>query len=124
MENQDHRERSEGKTLEPREHDVSRAGDKKEDDEDDGVKTSPEVLHTLEVPEAQAVAQADLFGEVRDLPVLVDIGIQPVAGVFGIRDGKEVDETRHKGYEQHPEGPPAPECEVSGNWRGAAVRPT
>ena len=116
MENQHHAKRSESETLDPCEHDVSRAGDKKEDDEDDRVQASPEVLHTLEVPEAQAVAQADLFGEVRDLPVLVDVRVKPIAGVFGIRDGKEVDKAGHQGYEQYPEGPPAPECEGSGSW--------
>src|SRR5205085_12647424 len=99
MEYQHHAERSEAKTLDPGEHDVRRAGDKKEDDKGDRVQASPEVLHTLEIPEAEAVAQADLFGEVGDLPVLVDIGIQPVASVFGIRDGKEIDETWHQGQE-------------------------
>src|SRR5438552_19022345 len=98
MENQDHRKRSEGKTLEPREHDVSRAGDKKEDDQDDRVQASPEVLHALEVPEAQAVAQSDLLGEVGDLPVLVDIRVQPVADGFGIRHGNELHEKWHQGY--------------------------
>ena len=88
------------------------------------MQASPEVLHSLEVPEAQAVAQSDLFGEVCDLPVLVDIRIQPVASVFGIRDGKEVDETWQQGYEQQAEGPPAPECKGSGSWRGAATLPT
>src|SRR5947209_7904394 len=124
MENQHHAERSEGKTLDPCEHDVGRASDKKEDDENDWVQASPEVLHSLEVPEAQAVAQSDLLGEVGDLPVLVDIRIQPVASVFGIRDGKEVDETWQQGYEQQPEGPPAPECKGSGSGRGAATLPT
>ena len=62
------------------------------------MQASPEVLDALEVPEAQAVAQADLLGEVGDLPVLVDIRVQPVADVFGIRDGKEVDETWRHGY--------------------------
>jgi len=46
------------------------------------------------------VAQSDLFGEVGDLPVLIDIGVQPVASVFGIRDGKEVDETWRQGYQK------------------------
>ena len=64
------------------------------------MQASPEVLDTLEVPEAQAVAQSDLFGEVGDLPVLIDIGVQPVASVFGIRDGKEVDETWRQGYQK------------------------
>src|SRR5438874_11468767 len=113
MENQDHRKRSEGKTLEPREHDVSRAGDKKEDDEDDGVQASPEVLHTLEIPEAQAVAPADFFSEVGDLPVLVDIGVQAVADVFGIRDGREVQEPWDQGYGQQPQGPTAREWDGS-----------
>ena len=84
----------------------------------------PEVLHTLEVPEAQTVAQSDLFGEVGDLPVLVDIGVQSVAGVFGIRDPKQVDEARHNGDQQQPEGPPAPECEGNVGGRGAATLPT
>jgi hypothetical protein len=53
--------------------------------------------------------------------VLVDIGVQPVAGVFGIRDSKEVDETWRQGSEQHREGPPAPECELSGSGRGVAT---
>ena len=91
MEDQHHAERSEGKTLNPGEHDVSRAGDKKEDDEHDRVQHPPEVLDAFEVPEAQTVAQPDLFGEIGDLPVLVDIGVQAVAGVFGIRDAEEVD---------------------------------
>jgi hypothetical protein len=124
MKNQHHRERSEDKTLDPCDHDVRRASDKKEDDEDDWMQASPEILHTLEVPEAQAVAQTDLFGEVGDLPVLVDIGVQPIAGVFGIRDGKEVDQTCRQRYHQQPEGPPAPECEGSGSWRGGASLPT
>src|SRR6202022_3327481 len=103
MEDQHHAQRSEGKTLDPGDHDVSRARDKEEDDEHDWVQRPPEVLHTLEVPEAKSVAQSDLFGEVGDLPVLVDIGVESVAGVFGIRDGKEGDETRRQGYYEPPE---------------------
>src|SRR5256886_15479181 len=124
MENQHHAERSESETLDPRDHDVRRTGDKKEDDEHDRVQASPEVLHTLEIPEAEAVVQADLFGEVGNLPVLVDIGIQPVASVFGIRDGKEVDEPWQQGQEQHPQGPPPPERDGRWRWRETATGPT
>jgi hypothetical protein len=53
--------------------------------------------------------------------VLVDIGVQPIASVFGIRDGKQVGETWHQGDYEQPEGPPAPECQRSWSWRGVAI---
>jgi hypothetical protein len=55
---------------------------------------SPDVLISPHVPKARSVREADLFGQIGNLPVVVGVG-EPLAGVLGIREREQVDESRN-----------------------------
>src|SRR5205807_4609244 len=92
MEDQDHRQHSKDKTDQPQEHDIDRAGYRKNDHHQNGVKDSPKVVESLQIPEpgASRRAEADLLGQVGDLPVVPDVVVNTKARVLRIRENEEI----------------------------------
>src|SRR5256885_2165287 len=75
---------------------------------------APEVVEAFQVPEARAagIPQADLLGQVGDLPVVIDIAVPAVAWVLSV--GEEEERVKTWGQRQDPhdcEHPPGQLCD-------------
>src|SRR5439155_17586110 len=70
MEDQDHRQHSKDKTDQPQEHEIDRAGYGKNDPHQNGVKESPKVAESVQIPAPGAIrrAEAEPPGQVGHLP--------------------------------------------------------
>src|SRR5437868_15410880 len=75
---------------------------------------APEVVEAFQVPEARAagIPQADLPGQVGDLPVVIDIAVPAVARVLGVGEKEERVKTWGQRDDPHAgEHPPGQLCD-------------
>ena len=100
MKEQDDRGDAESRAHESVENDVDGAGDVEHSDHQQRVQHAPEVVEALQVPKARPAwrGQADLFRQVRDLPVVPDVGVEAVAGILRVGEHEQVQQPRRGGH--------------------------
>ena len=97
LEDEDHHQDREGDAQQPGQDDVGRAGRVEEDQHQGRVQHAPEVVEPLQVPEPGPVGgpEANLLGQIGDLPVVVDVAVPAVPSVLGV--GQEEDAVKAGG---------------------------
>src|SRR5712691_292187 len=93
-EDQDHTCRAERNAQQTRQNDVGRSRDEEKKVHQHRMEQAPEVFPTAHVPEPRSVGESDLFGQIRDLPVVISVG-ETVPSVLGVGEHKEIDQARY-----------------------------